>query len=141
MLKISILTAFMLPLLLFISSRDEGSPNASSAANTSPSGQGQSGTLQKMIVASGSATMDLDLSRINGITSTTERFETASSRKLSELHFAVARNSFFPVLVFNNVLRGAQSGSIALVPQNNLSLPPALTASLNRLAIEKIGSE
>jgi len=77
MLKISILTAFMLPLLLFISSRDEGSPNASSAANTSPSGQGQSGTLQKMIVASGSATMDLDLSRINGITSTTGRLETA----------------------------------------------------------------
>ena len=84
--------------------------------------------------------MDLDLSRINGITSTTGRLETAPSRKLSELHFAVAPNSFFPVLVFNNVLRGAQSGSIGLVPQNNLSLPPALIASLNRLAIEKIGS-
>src|SRR5437764_5571370 len=139
MLKI-ILTAFMLPLLLLFSSRDEGSPNASRAANTSPGSPGQSGTLQKMIVASGSATMDLDLDRINGISSMTERLETASSRKLSELHFAVARNSFFPVLVFNNVLRGAQSGSIALVPQNNLSLPPALTASLNRLAIEKIGS-
>ena len=38
------------------------------------------------------------------------------------------------------MLRGAQSGSIGLVPQNNLSLPPALIASLNRLAIEKIGS-
>ena len=93
-----------------------------------------------MIVASGSATMDFDLDKINGISSTTGRFETASSRKVSELHFAVAPNSFFPVLVFNNVLRGAESGSIALVPQNNLSLPPALTASLNRLAIEKIGS-
>jgi hypothetical protein len=44
MLKI-ILTAFM-PLLLFFSSRDDGSPNASSAANTSPSSPGQSGTLQ-----------------------------------------------------------------------------------------------
>ena len=141
MLKISILTAFMLPLLLVFTSRDEGSPNASSAANTSPGSPGQSGTLQKMIVASGSATMDLDLSRINGITSTTGRLETAPSGKLSELHFAVAPNSFFPVLVFNNVLRGAESGSIALVPQNNLSLPPALTDALNRLAIEKIGSE
>src|SRR6266436_1447481 len=138
MLKI-ILTAFMLPLLLFFSSRDEGSPNASSAANTSPSSPGQSGTLQKMIVASGSATMDLDLDRINGIGSTTGRFETAPSPKLSELHFAVAPNSFFPILVFNNLLRGPKPGSMGLVPQNNVVLPSALTASLNRLAIEKIG--
>src|SRR6266481_4391794 len=138
MLKIT-LTAFMLPLLLFFSSRDEGSPNASSAANTSPSSPGQSVTLQKMIVASGSATMDLDLDRINGISSMTGRLETAPSGKLSELHFAVAPNSFFPVLVFNNMLRGPKPGSMGLVPQNNVVLPPALSASLNRLAIEKIG--
>ena len=130
------LTCLMLPLVLLF-----GSPNVDSSNPDTKNDSKQSGTIQKMIVASGSATMGLDLSRINGITSTTGRLETASSRKLSELHFAVARNSFFPVLVFNNVLRGAQSGSIALVPQNNLSLPPALTASLNRLAIEKIGSE
>src|SRR5438093_1451818 len=136
MLKI-ILTAFMLPLLLFFSSRDEGSPNASRTANTSPSSPGQSGTLQKMIVASGSATMDLDLDRINGISSMTERLETVPSRKLSELHFAVAPNSFFPVLVFNNVLRGAEPGSMALVPQNNVALPAVLTASLKRLTMEK----
>jgi hypothetical protein len=130
----------MLPLLLFFSSRDEGSPNASSATNTSPGSQGPSGTLQKMIVASGSATMDLDLDRINGISSTAGRLDTAPSRKLSELHFAVAPNSFFPVLVFNNMLRGPKPGSMGLVPQNNVILPPALTASLNRLIIEKIGS-
>ena len=92
-----------------------------------------------MIVASGSATMDLDLDRINGISSTTGRLETAPSPKLSELHFAVAPNSFFPVLVFNNMLRGPKPGSMGLVPQNNVVLPPALSASLNRLAIEKIG--
>ena len=138
MLKI-ILTAFMLPLLLFLGSSDGGSPNASSAANTSPSSPGQSGTLQKMIVASGSATMDLDLDRINGISSTTGRLETAPSQKLSELHFAVAPNSFFPVLVFNNMFRGPKPGSMGLVPQNNVVLPPALAASLKRLAIEKIG--
>ena len=135
-LKIT-LTGLMLPLVLLFGSPRVDSPNS----GTGNYHNGENGTLQKMIVASGSATMDLDLSRINGITSTTGRLETAPSGKLSELHFAVAPNSFFPVLVFNNVLRGAQSGSIALVPQNNLSLPPALTASLNRLAIEKIGSE
>src|SRR6202030_3172866 len=125
-----ILTAFMLPLLLFLGSTDGGSPNASRAANTSPGSPGESGTLQKMIVASGSATVDLDLDRINGISSTTGRSEADSSRKLSELHFAVAPNSFFPVLVFNNMLRGPKPGSMGLVPQNNVVLPPVLAASL-----------
>src|SRR5207245_7945559 len=127
-----ILTAFIFPLLLLFGSRDAGSPNASRAANTSPSSPGESGTLQKMIVASGSATMDLDLNRINGISSTAGKLET--------LHFAVAPNSFFPILVFNNMLRAPEPGSMGLVPQNSLALPSALTASLKRLAIEKLGS-
>src|SRR5882724_11917973 len=98
MLKI-ILTAFTLPSLLLFAPADIHSGN--SAPNKNPPNQGQSGTLQKMIVASGSVTMDIDLNRINGISSTTGRLETAPSPKLSELHFAVAPNSFFPVLVFN----------------------------------------
>jgi hypothetical protein len=99
MLKI-VLTAFMLPLLLLFGSRDGASSNAVSVGKTSPAKQGESGTLQKMIVASGSVTMDIDLNGINGISSTTGKLET--------LHFGVALNSFFPVLVFNNVLRGAE---------------------------------
>ena len=129
-----ILTAFVLPLLLLCAPADV----QSGGKNPANSEEG-SGTLHKMIVAGGSATMDLDLDRINGTSSTTERLETAPSRKLSELRFAVAPNSFFPVLVFNNMLRGPKPGSMGLVPQNNVVLPPALTASLNRLAIEKIG--
>ena len=50
------------------------------------------------------------------------------------------RASFFPVLVFNKVLRRAEPGSMALVPQNNVALPAVLTASLNRLTIEKAHS-
>ena len=69
MLKI-VLTAFMLPLLLLFGSRDGGSSNAPDAAKTSLAEQGESGTLQKMIVASGSVSMDIDLNRINGVTST-----------------------------------------------------------------------
>ena len=49
----------------------------------------------------------------------------------------MAPTSFFPVLVFNKVLRRAQTGSMALVPQNNVALPAVLTASLNRLTIEQ----
>src|SRR6478752_2453953 len=127
MLKI-VLPAFMLPLLLLFGLRDGGSSNARHAAKTSLAEQGESGTLQKMIVASGSVSMDIDLNRINGVTST---------RKLETLHFGVAPASFFPVLVFNKVLRRAEPGSMALVPQNNVALPAVLTASLNRLTIEK----
>ena len=130
MLKI-VLTAFMLPLLLLFGLRDGGSSNAPDAAKTSLAEQGESGTLQKMVVASGSVSMNIDLNRINGVTST---------RKLETLHFGVAPASFFPVLVFNKVLRRAEPGSMALVPQNNVALPAVLTASLNRLTIEKAHS-
>src|SRR5438876_4640706 len=131
MLKI-MLTAFMLPLLLLFGSRDGGSSNAPKAAKISLAKQGESGTFQKMIVASGSVSMDIDLNRINGVSSTT--------RKLETLHFGVAPTSFFPVLVFNKVLRRAEPGSMALVPQNNVALPAVLTASPNRLTIEKAHS-
>src|SRR6478672_967322 len=120
------LTGFVLMLLLLF-----GPPEADS----SDFGKGQdrpqtgSGTLQKMIVTSGSATMDIDLNRLNGIDSTTEKVET--------LRFAVAANSFFPILFFNNALRGPAPGSMGLIPQNNVALPAALIASLNQLVIEK----
>jgi hypothetical protein len=128
MLKI-VLSAFMLPLLLLVGSRDEGSSNAPNAAKTNFAKQGESGTLQKMIVASGSVSMNIDLNRINGVNTTTRSFET--------LHFGVAPSSFFPVLVFNKVLRRAETGSMALVPQNDVALPAVLTASVNRLTIEQ----
>ena len=131
MLKI-VLSALILPLLLLFGSPDGGSSNAPNAVKTSLARQGESGTLQKMIVASGSVSMDIDLNRINGVGSTTPKLET--------LHFGVAPTSFFPVLVFNKVLRRAEPGSIALVPQNNVALPAVLTASLNRLTIEKAHS-
>src|SRR6476469_600202 len=128
MLKI-VLSALMLPLLLLFGSRDGDSSNTPNAAKTRFAKKGESGTLQKMIVASGSVSMDIDLNRINGVSSTTQKLET--------LHFGVAPTSFFPVLVFNKVLRRAETGSMALVPQNNVGLPAVLTASLNRLTIEQ----
>ena len=89
------------------------------------------GTLQKMIVESGSVTMDLDLSRLNGAGSATQNLQA---------HFAVGANSFFPVLVFNDLLRGPLRGSMALVPQNVPALPGALGASLKQLVVEKLPS-
>ena len=67
--------------------------------------------------------------------------ESTSRRyKTETLHFAVDANSFFTVLVFNNVLRGPEQGSIPLTPQNSATLPAALSASLNRLVVEKLPS-
>jgi hypothetical protein len=93
------------------------------------------GTLQKMIVENGSVTMDLDLNRFNP-----ESFRSAVAGNSQTLHFAVGANSFFPVLVFNDLLRGLQPGSMALIPQDAPALPAALGASLKQLVVEKLPS-
>ena len=118
----------MLPLLLLFCNSSQNSV----AGSKQKSPDVQSGTLEKMIVASGSVAMDVDLNRLNGVNSATAKRET--------LRFAVAANSFFPVLVFNDVLRGAEPGSIALIRQNSATLPAALSASLNQLVVEKLPS-
>src|SRR5215475_11199997 len=110
------------------------------------------GTLQKMIVENASVTIQLDLNGLNGDSSLVVRPVT--------LHFAAAANSFFPVLVFNDLLRGLQPGSMALAFQDSASagviplrqdyggqdapsysnLPSALRSSLKRLTVEKLPS-
>jgi hypothetical protein len=93
------------------------------------------GTLQKMIVENGSVTMTLDLNELNGSSSLVARPVT--------LQFAAAPDSFFPIVVFNDQLRGPEPGSIALVPEvrPNPLLPVALAASLKQLVIEKLSSD
>ena len=91
-----------------------------------------------MIVQSGSVTMQLDLNRLNGISSV--------AGKPTTLHFVAAANSFFSVLVFNDQLRGPEPSSIALVPAAGVnapgySLPVTLGASLKQLVIEKLSSD
>ena len=116
----------------------------SAAATAAPTG-----TLQKMIVESGSVTMDLDLNGFNGSGSLVARPIT--------LRFLAGANSFFPILVFNDQLRGPLPGSMALIPSAGVNavagigdagvnaagysnLPAALGASLKQLAIEKLPS-
>jgi len=90
-----------------------------------------------MIVASGSVVMDVDLDRLNGISLR----PAAARQKLETLHFVVKPNSFFTVLVFNNVLRGAEFGSaMALIPKSSATLPAALSACLDQLVVEKLPS-
>ena len=96
-------------------------------------GGNETGTLEKMIVAKGDVTMDLDLNRLNGAGS--------KESKLDTLRFEAGPNSFFTILVFNNELRGPVPGSIGLIKRNSAILPEALNASSNQLVVDKRDSE
>ena len=60
------LTGLALPFFLLFASPPASAPKAFGGTRKIPS-QGHIGTLQKMIVQSGSVTMQLDLNRLNGI--------------------------------------------------------------------------
>ncbi len=108
MSKILVTGFALLSVLLFANaSRNEASQSKQPALET------PTGTLQKMIVENASITMQLDLNGLNGSNSLVTRPVT--------LHFAAAPNSFFPVLVFNDLLRGLQPGSMPLSLQNGSS--------------------
>ena len=141
------LTTFILPFVVLLTPSEAefanpaGQPSTSNAQrpmlNSGQSQNGATGVLQKMIVESGTATMQLDLNRLNGITSMAQKFEA--------LRFDVTANSFFSILVFNDLLRGPEQGSMALMPSGFIApgysnLPVALNASLRQLAIEKLPS-
>jgi hypothetical protein len=138
-LKVTFIS-LMLPLVLLFGSPHVDSRNPGTKNNNN--GYAQSGTVQKMIVENASVTMQLDLNGLNGSNSLVARPVT--------LHFAAAPSSFFPVLVFNDLLRGLQPGSMALALQNSSpaevnapgysNLPAALNSSLKRLSVEKLSS-
>jgi hypothetical protein len=115
------LTCFTLPLLLLLSN--------SSGNSAPPNPEGQTGTLEKLMVANGTVAMDLDLSRLEGSGSTKQESKRASVR------FEATPNSFFTILVFNDLLRSLEPGSMALIGGNS-TLPASLGASSNRLVIE-----
>src|SRR6184192_1069843 len=124
------LSGFVLSLFLFLTLSQAGSGN--SAINKKPDSRGQTGTLQKMIVENGMVRLDLDLDRLNA--------DGSLAAKVVQLRFAVAAISFFSILVFNDLLRGPEQGSMALVPQYSTELPSRLTASINQLVVEKLPS-
>jgi hypothetical protein len=125
-----ILGYFTLPLLLFLSN----SSGNSAPQSTGKSPEGQTETVERMIVARGNVTMDLDLSRLNGNGS-----EMQESKR-DTFRFDVSPNSFFTIRVFDNVLRGPEPGSMGLIWGNSRILPEPLIASSSQLVIEKVRS-
>ena len=140
------LISFALPVVLLLGN-ESGNHAAASATATAAKAQlkqntpgsqparssldeGGTGTLQKMIVASGSVDMDLDLNRLNSV--------AAGVSPAESLRFAVTPNSFFTILVFNDLLRAAETGSMTLIPQNTANFRTPLSTSLGQLAVEKL---
>src|SRR6266481_4595381 len=136
------LVALTLPVLSLLAI---GAGNYAVGASQKKISDAPTGTLQKMIVENGSVTMDLDLNGLNASDSLVARPAT--------LQFAVGANSFFPILVFNDQLRGPEPGSMALIPveaavlaagisiSQATRLPLQLGASLKQLVIEKLPSD
>lgn len=70
------------------------------------------GILEKMIVANGSVTMDLNMNGLNGARA------NAKGSRSSTISFDIERDSFFTVMVFNNELRGPLPSSMALIAKD-----------------------
>src|SRR5215813_9089743 len=132
------LTVLALPLFLLFASPQASAPKVFGATKNTSESREQNGTLQKMIVESGTVTIDLDLKRLNG--------SPLSPQQPVRLQFTVAANSFFSVLVFNDSLRGAEQGSMTLVSETVIDapgysqLPVLLAASIKQLTVEKLAA-
>jgi hypothetical protein len=124
------LSYFALPLLLLLSNSSGNSAPQSSGK----SAEGPTGTRERMIVASGTVTLSLDLNRINGNGSANGELKPDTFR------FAVGSNSFFTIRVFNDSLRSADPGSMELIGGNAAFLPETLNATARQLVIERMPS-
>ncbi|PYJ08279.1 MAG: hypothetical protein DMF06_13305, partial [Verrucomicrobia bacterium] len=120
-----------LPLVLLLSNSSGNS--ASQPPTKNP--DAQTGTLERLIVANGHVVMDLDWNRLGSAGS------AAQPAKRETVQFEVGPNSFFTVLVFNEIFRGPEQGSMGLVWGNSRTLPEPLNASSNQLVIEKLPAD
>ncbi|MEO6051180.1 MAG: hypothetical protein ABIP78_07600 [Pyrinomonadaceae bacterium] len=125
------LNIILIALLPFLFLSGDGSSNLFTGIQQSGR-QDDTGTLEKLIVADGTVSMDLNLSRLTG-----KRSDAKGSRQ-SVMRFDAVHDSFFTVLVFNNEMRGPLPSSLELIPQNFAKLPSKLNSSYSQLVIENM---
>ena len=99
----SILTVFMLPVLLLLGS---GSNN-SAAGSKQKSTEIQTERVEKLIVVNGSATIDVDLSRLNDAPATDESLEVrlrleASQNRRALLLVGISEGPASPIILVSN---------------------------------------
>ena len=76
---------------------------------------GDSGTLEKLIVSTGNASLNIDVSQLNG---------NGSSRNAT-LAFGIQPDAFFTALAFNGEFRGTLPSSMGLISQNSVAGRPS----------------
>ncbi|HMJ05582.1 MAG TPA: hypothetical protein VK474_04940, partial [Chthoniobacterales bacterium] len=114
-----------LPLLLLL--------NSSAGNSASSAEMNQTGTRARSIVDRGYVVMEFerDLFGESGM-----RAQSEDSRR-ETVRFAVRADSFFTILLFNDVLRGPEPGSMNLLREKSGHLPLPLNASADQLILEK----
>lgn len=95
-------------------------------------GNEATGTLQKMIVADGDVAIDLNLNKLRG------NGRASKNAKPNRSSFAVERDSFFTILVFNDELRGPLPSAMPLVPLDMTQMPGKLNESYRQLVLENM---
>jgi hypothetical protein len=120
---LKIFAIVLLPLLMLFNNSSENLLTASGPAGK----EGNTGILEKMIVADGSVAIELNLDK---------NAAKRSVAKTSTLRFNARQNSFFTILVFNSELRGVLPSSMELDPQGSANVPSKLSASFGQLVLE-----
>ncbi|MEP6821365.1 MAG: hypothetical protein ABI946_03345 [Chthoniobacterales bacterium] len=110
--------------------------SANSASPTRDASGDQTVTRERLMMDSGTVTLALDLNRLEAGRAPAETAEV----KRDTVRFQVAPNTFFTILRFNGVLRGAEPGMIGLRWDNSRMLPGPLNAAANDLVLERTGS-
>src|SRR4029077_7843025 len=100
------------------------------AASKQKSPDAATETVQKLVIGTGTLSLDLNLNQAADL-------PVANSTKSDPLQFSLAPDSFFTIVVANDVFRSARPGLVNLIPQNTANLPAPLSASLRQLVLEK----
>jgi|CXWL01.1.fsa_nt_gi hypothetical protein len=115
----------MLPFLVLFG---DGSDSSLTKINQNAK-SGDTGTLEKMIVANGKVAIDLDLNRLNGSGS-------GSKSRPMAVGFDIRPDAFFKVVVFNGEVRGPLPSSMEIISKKVDGLPARLRSA--QLIIESL---
>jgi hypothetical protein len=102
---------------------------ASESRLAAAAAKGEDGTLEKLIVASGRVTLDLDQQQLGA---------KAAGEGSSRVRFDAEPDSFLTFMVFNGELRGPLPGSMRLTLPDGAVLPASLNASRQQLVVENL---
>ncbi len=100
-----------------------------SETDTEAGPQGETGTLEKMIVSEGTINMTIDTGLLRG---------KAGRSTEASFKFDAEPNSFFTVFAFNDEFRGTLPSTMNLVPSQKSEVPSALADSFETLMLESI---